>query len=167
MTEPITVPAAKTYVRAAGLGIVAGMRSMMPFALLALAARRGTFARDAGRPLSILRGRAVLPVAAFAAAGELVADKLPMTPSRIDPGPLSGRIVLGALAGAAICREARRSAIAGALLGGAGAAGGSFGGYHARKALGRATRLPDPLWAVAEDALAVSLGLLTLRPYSR
>lgn len=164
MAEPISVPVAKTYARATGLGIVTGMRSMMPFVLLALAVRRGTFARDAGRPLSLLRGRAALPITGFAAAGELVADKLPMTPSRIDSGPLGGRLVLGALAGAVVCREARRSAVAGALLGATGAAGGSFGGYHVRKWLGRATRLPDPVWAVVEDGLAVGLGLLTLRP---
>lgn len=164
MTQPVIAPSAKIYTRAAGLGVVTGMRSMMPFALLALAARRGTFARDAGKPLSLLRSRAALPITGFAAAGELLADKLPMTPSRIEPGPLGGRLVLGALAGAAVCREARRSAVAGALLGATGAAGGSFGAYHVRKWLGRATRLPDPVWAVVEDGLAVGLGLLTLRP---
>ena len=149
--------------RAAGLGVVAGMRSQLPFAALAVAATRGRFAVGAGRPLDLLRSRRALVGFGLSAAGELVGDKLPMTPSRLAPGPLAGRLALGAVAGAALAREAKRAVGLGAALGAGGAALGSFGGYHLRAAAGRATGLPDPVWAVVEDALAIGLAAASVR----
>jgi len=149
--------------RVAQLGVVAGLRSQLPFALLALAARRGEFAADAGRPLALLRASAALPLLGFAAVGELVGDKLPTTPSRLAPGPLLGRVAFGAAAGAAVAREAGRAVGLPAALGGAGAALGSVVGYRLRAGAGRATGLPDPILAVVEDALAIGLGVVALR----
>lgn len=101
----------------------------------------------------------------LAAAGELVGDMLPVAPSRLRPGPLGGRLVIGGLAGVTVAREEGGPAWLGAALGAAGALAGAFGGFTARRTLVRATRLPDPVWAVTEDALAISLGVLALRPY--
>ena len=148
-----------TSARAFALGVVAGMRSQMPLALLAYQARRGAFAADARPPLSLLRGRAALPILGLFATGELIADKLPTTPSRLLPGPLAGRLVVGAVAGAAVAADARQPALAGSLLGAAGALAGAAAGYHLRAALGRATGLPDPVWAICEDVTALTLGL--------
>ncbi|MDQ2688470.1 MAG: hypothetical protein M3Y28_11460, partial [Armatimonadota bacterium] len=89
-------------------------------------------------------------------AGELVADKLPQTPSRISPLPLVGRIVSGTIVGAVVCHGAKKSLWLGGLLGGIAAVAGSYGGYYGRKALSE--RLPDPVVAVIEDTLAVGLG---------
>jgi len=50
-------------------------------------------------------------------------------------------------------------------LGAAGAALGSIAGYRARLALVGATPLPDPVWALVEDAVAVGLGAFALRRY--
>lgn len=149
--------------RAAGLGVVAGLRSQLPFALLAAAANRGRFAAATGRPIGLLRSRGALVGFGLSAAGELVGDKLPMTPSRLQPLPLAGRVLVGAAAGATLAREAGRATGFGAALGAAGGALGSFGGYHLRVAAGRATGLPDPVVAVAEDALAIGLGAASLR----
>lgn len=157
------------YARAAGLGAVAGLRSMLPFALLAAAANRvggfadGPFAADAGPPLGLLRSRGALLGLGLAAAGELVGDKLPFTPDRIAPGPLGGRLVIGALAGAALYRDAWRPPLTGAALGAVAAGGGAAAGFFARRGLGRATKIPDPIWAVLEDALAIGLGFLAVR----
>jgi uncharacterized membrane protein len=52
---------------------------------------------------------------------------------------------------------ARESAKEGALLGGAGALAGSFGGYYARKAFRR--NHPDIAVALVEDILAVALAV--------
>ena len=150
-------------VRAAGLGAVAGLRSQLPLALLAFAANRGTFASAAGPPLSRLRSRRGQAICGLSAAGELVADKLPRTPSRLAPGPLAGRVAFGALAGAAVAREANRATGLGAVLGGAGAALGAFAGYQLRSAAGRATGIPDPAWGAVEDAVALTLGLALIR----
>ena len=149
--------------RAVQLGVVAGMRSQMPFALLALAAQRGEFAAGAGRPLSLLRAPAALAGLGFAALGEVVGDKLPRTPSRLAPGPLIARLVIGAAAGAAMAREAERSTGPAAGLGAAGAALGSYAGYHLRASAGRTSGMPDPVWGATEDVLAVALGVTALR----
>ena len=145
--------------RVAQLGIVAGLRSQLPFALLALAASRGEFAATGVAPLSVLRKPAVLPVLGLLAAGEFVGDKLPITPSRLAPGPLIGRLAIGAAAGAAVAAEAGRSVGIPAALGGAGAGLGSFAGYRFRSVMGRVTGLPDLVPALLEDVLAVVLGV--------
>ena len=149
--------------RVAQLGMVAGLRSQLPFALLASAARRGEFAARAEPPIRLLRHPAALPLLGSAAVGELVGDKLPMTPSRLAPGPLIGRLALGGAAGAIVAREAGRSASLAAGLGAVGAALGAFAGYHLRAGAGRRTGIPDPIWAVVEDAFALALGVTALR----
>lgn len=98
-------------------------------------------------------------------AGEVIGDKLPMTPSRVDPAPLVGRLLIGALGGIAIGSErlGKREVVRGAIAGVFGAVAGSFGGYHARKAITEATGLPDPAVAIAEDALAFALAAGAIR----
>lgn len=146
-----------------GLGVVAGMRSQLPLALLAIAASRDQFAAGSESPLHLPRTPVVQRVLAVSAAGELIADKLPFTPSRLSPGPLVGRMFFGGLAGAAIATAARRSPMLGAVLGAGGAVIGAQTGYQTRVALGRVTGLPDPVWGAAEDIAAIGLGLLVLR----
>ena len=70
--------------RAAALGAVTGTRTFLAPAALALRGRLGKAARF------------VVPVLA---AGELVADKLPMAPGRVEGPGLVGRVVFGALSG--------------------------------------------------------------------
>lgn len=127
------------YARVAALGFVCGLRSLLGPALVASAAPA--------------RGKLALRLLS---AGELIADKLPKTPSRISPLPLAGRIVSGTIVGAVVCHEAKKSLWLGGLLGGVSALAGSYGGYYGRKALAR--RLPDPIVAVMEDAFAVAVG---------
>jgi uncharacterized membrane protein len=84
----------------------------------------------------------------LAAGGELIADKLPGMPSRLEPRGLTGRLLSGAIAG-------RQVAGAPGAAGGAGAAlASAFIGNRAR------TAVPTPLAAIAEDCLAVSLATL-------
>lgn len=93
----------------------------------------------------------------------MVIDKLPITPSRLNPGSLTGRMVLGAIGGAVISRRWRGSPVGGAVVGGVGAVAGSFAGYHLRKQLGQRTGLPDPLFAVLEDGIALTAASLLVR----
>ena len=92
------------------------------------------------------------------AAGEIVGDKLPMTPNRIAPGPLFGRILSGGLCGASLYVAAGKKPANGATLGIAAAIIGAFGFYALRMYLGRATKIPDPVIGAAEDALAYAVG---------
>ncbi len=145
------------------LGITAGMRSQMPLALLARGAHEGHVNVGRGRPWSLLLSPKVGVATGVSAIGEMIGDKLPQTPSRLDPGPLGGRLVIGAVVGAAVSPGSRGSRLGGALLGVAGAAAGAYGGYHARAALGRGTGISDPVWGVAEDGAALGIGSLAVR----
>lgn len=129
------------YARSLALGFVCGLRSMLGPALVA----------DLAPPPVRLLFRLL-------SAGEVIADKLPGIPSRIAPGPLAGRLVSGMAVGGVVCHAAGKSPLVGGLLGGAAALAGSYGGYYGRKALGTRLHLPDPVVALAEDALAAGLG---------
>jgi uncharacterized membrane protein len=90
------------------------------------------------------------------AVSELIADKLPFTPSRLKPGPFAARIVSGAVCGATIYGVVKRPLNEGAVLGGLGAIAGA--GYHMRRKLSR--NLPELGVALLEEALAIGGGIL-------
>ena len=148
--------ATDALLRAAALGVVAGMRSQLPLALLSLSAQR--HGRNQQGPPDILASPKVTALLLACAAGELVADKLPFTPSRLLPGSLMARAGIGSLAGALLARKHDQPPACGAALGAVGALAGSYAGHDLRAGLGAATRLPDPLLALLEDATAVAIG---------
>jgi uncharacterized membrane protein len=90
-----------------------------------------------------------------AAAGELVADKLPATPSRLEPAGIAGRLALGALAAALFARTRQAPWIPAAAIGGSSAVVAAKLGHDVRARL--AQHAPDPVVAVGEDALALGL----------
>jgi len=92
-----------------------------------------------------------------AAAGELVIDKLPGVPPRIEPPQLSGRMGSGAFAGYRV--GGPPGAAAGAVV----AVGGAFVTYHARKWLSERLPFPDAVVGAAEDALAFGCAALATR----
>lgn len=139
-------------------GILSGMRSMSSPAFLAAYIRKKQPGTLRGSALRHLGSPVVGGFLTLMAGGELVADKLPGIPARTDPAPLSGRMMSGAFVGAVISRMRRRSMPGGALLGAASAVVGSFAAYHARRALTEDGGVPGPLVALAEDALALSIG---------
>jgi uncharacterized membrane protein len=150
------------YARAGALGFVAGLRSMTPLACLAFVARHGhrtRLSRSRRHWPRWLTDRRVATLLELSAAGELVMEKMPFIPPRIERGPLTGRAVLGGLAGGIVAGSSRASVPAGALLGAAGAIAGSYGGYYARAGIKQATRLPDLPVALGEDTIALTLGL--------
>jgi uncharacterized membrane protein len=151
------------YVRSATLGFVGGLRSMTPFAVLSLLRQGNESSPSPSDPLQYLNTPVARIITGFLAVGEIFGDKLPMTPSRLSPGPLAGRLVIGALIGWAICRQANQSPIIGALLGAVGAASGSVAGYYARTWLAKVTKLPSPLLGTVEDLLALGVGALIAR----
>ena len=149
--------------RSATLGFVAGLRSQMPLALLAIATGRGSIGRHGVSPSALLRHPAALAGLCLSAAGEAMVDKLRVAPGRLEAGPLGGRLFFGALAGSILSRDRGVPIAGGAALGAVGALAGSFAGYQARRYLGRSTGVPDAVWAVVEDVVAVGLGLLATR----
>src|ERR1700720_1233308 len=112
------------------IGVVAGLRSMTAPAAVSWAARLGWLHLE-NSWLAFLGFAGTPYVMSVLAIGELINDKLPKTPSRKAPGPFIGRIVTGALSGAAL-GAAGASFIEGLLAGGLGAVAGTLGGYEFR-----------------------------------
>src|SRR5687768_14315834 len=88
-----------------------------------------------------------------AIVGEIAVDKLPLTPSRISPAPLLGRLGFGAASGllATMATPPGRTgsvAARGALLGAIGAAAGAHAGYLTRTRIARNSGVPDAPIAV-------------------
>lgn len=143
------------------LGVVTGSRSQLGLAVLAWAAPPD---RHDPRALRVLRSRPARLALAAAAAGEVVADKLPATPSRTSPPSLGGRLAIGGLVGAlAVGRADRRTTALAAATGVLGAAAGSYAGAAYRQAATARTGTPDLPWALVEDAAAAGLAAVALR----
>ncbi|MBW3603740.1 MAG: hypothetical protein KY460_02320 [Actinobacteria bacterium] len=149
--------------RSVALGAITGMRSQLPAALLAWRQAQEALPEGIAGPGRIFRRRGAVPLLALFAVGELIADKLPMTPSRMEAGPLLGRLALGATAGAGIASALGRSRIVGGLLGGVGAAAGALLGSRYREYAAQQTDTPDAVWALLEDVVAVAIGLVATR----
>lgn len=157
-----------TTALAAALGWAAGMRSATPVAALAraLADARSPFprlARTPRGPARVLGTDAAATWLPVAAAGELVVDKLPMTPARTSPPALVGRIASGALVGAAVAATRRESVVLPALAGAVSAAASAFAMQTLRAEAGERLGVPDPAVAVVEDALAIGLSVAAAR----
>ena len=149
--------AGSTYARALALGVVSGMRSMLA---PALAARKA--AEDPEGMPDILTRPQTRTALGVMAAGELVVDKLPFTPSRTLLPSVIFRALSGALVGAAFASSRRASPAAGAAVGALGAVAATYAAYHVRQLVDRELKVADPLVAVAEDALATGIGMRAL-----
>jgi uncharacterized membrane protein len=143
------------------IGVVAGLRSLTAPAVLAWAAHKNWLNLH-NTPLSFMASTAAVVIFCLLAAGELVADQLPSTPSRTKPPGLIARILLGGLSGAGVAAAGRQSMMLGAVLGIAGGLAGTYGGHAARTGLVRTLQVPDFVIAFLEDAVAIGGGLFVV-----
>jgi uncharacterized membrane protein len=146
------------YVLAFLIGVVAGLRSMTAPAAVSWAARLGCLHLE-NTWLAFLGFAATPYILSALAIGELIADKLPKTPSRKTPAPFIWRIVVGALCGAALGAPGN-SLVGGLLAGALGAIAGTLGGYEFRTRLVRAIGGKDLPIALLEDAIAICAAAL-------
>jgi uncharacterized membrane protein len=149
MLEYITM---SLYVLAFLIGVIAGLRAMTAPAVVSWAARLGWLHVE-NTWLAFLGFAATPYILSVLAVGELIADKLPNTPSRKAPPGFIARIVTGALSGAAI--GAGSSWAAGLVAGAIGAIVGTLGGYEFRVRLVKATGGKDLPIALLEDVIAI------------
>jgi uncharacterized membrane protein len=119
--------------------------TLIPLALLSAASGARTFAGVAA-----VSPRSPVPVLA---AGELIYDKVPTVPSRLEPALLFGRIAAGALVGVVVGGRTRRSRARSAVVGGLVALASAHATYRMRRALSK--RLPAVAAALIEDAFVV------------
>jgi uncharacterized membrane protein len=135
------------------IGVLTGLRSLTPTAATSWAARAGWLKLRS--PLLWIGTTPAAIVLTLLALVELVADKLPTTPSRTAPPGLIARVVLGGLSGACIAMAGEMGILTGALLGIVGALVGTFGGYQARTRLVKAMRTPDFVVALVGDLVCI------------
>ena len=115
------------------LGVVSGLRSLTPAAVLAWAVQGHPELQ--GTLLSFMSGAVAAYALTALALIELVTDKLPFTPSRLTPLPLIARILMGALCGATVAVASGGPLAVGAVVGASGGFAGAFLGYHVRRDL--------------------------------
>jgi uncharacterized membrane protein len=158
--DPVpSLPPLPPPARAVLLGFAAGIRSQVPVALLAIEADAGRFDPGSGWMARRFASPQGVLGTLLAAAGELLADKLPVTPPRTTPGPFLQRLATGGAVGAAVHYDAGHPRAVGALLGSAGAGAGAYLANRARAAVAERTRLPGPLLGAIEDLLVVALAV--------
>jgi uncharacterized membrane protein len=139
---------ASLVLRAAMLGTAAGGRSSLGLAAPALTAP----------------SRLPWPVrlaAVAAVVGEVVADKLPGTPSRTIAPSVAVRLASGAGGSALLARRGSGSGVLPVLAGAAGAAVGTLGGARWRGWASQ--RVPDRQAALVEDVVVLALAALAGR----
>jgi uncharacterized membrane protein len=111
-----------------------------------------------GTPLAFLGSPRLSKVLILMELGELIGDKLPTTPSRTIWPPLLGRAASGGLVGAAAFVSEGQRAATGAILGSSAAVAAAFAGERLRAVVVGTTGLPDPVVALAEDAVVLLVG---------
>lgn len=143
------------------LGGLTGLRTMTPMAVLCWFAYFGHL--EVHRSWAFWTTRLVTAVIfTVLAAGELIGDKLPKTPSRTAPFPLLSRMAFGGLVGAIAAAGLHGSEIEGVVLGVISAVAGAFFGFHLRHHLVKDRGFPDLPVALVEDVLAIGLSVIAM-----
>src|SRR5262245_564333 len=136
------------------IGVLNGLRSLTPPAVVAWAARLRWI--NLQRPLALIGSVPVVAIFTLLAAFELLADKMPWIPDRISTMSLVARGAMGALTGACVAAAGGQWAGVGAACGVGGAMAGAFAGYHARKWSTKALGVPDIYVALVEDMICIA-----------
>jgi uncharacterized membrane protein len=153
------------YLLCVVIGGVSGLRSMTGIAMVTIAAQTRWphlgWLHLAGTALSFLAKPVAMFLFVVLALGELIADKLPVVPPRIQPGSLAARFGLGALSASALALAAGMSWILPALVGGIAAIVASYAGYWLRRTI-TSRGVKDLPIALLEDATAILLALFAV-----
>ncbi|HEY0713603.1 MAG TPA: DUF4126 family protein [Polyangia bacterium] len=160
----------RRWLEAAALGVMSGLRALMPAATVATRlASDGTSAATGNPARRLLATPMVARGLRWGASLELVGDKLPFTPPRIMALPLVGRAAWGAMVAVAWTDARRaRDVAAAAVLGAAAATGGAFAGYELRRRATVGRRgLGNFVTGAVEDLVAMAAVYLTAQPRLR
>jgi uncharacterized membrane protein len=136
------------------IGLFGGLRALTAPAATAWAVHLGWLKIEG--PLTLIGSLPSVVIFTLLAVVELVADKLPQTPSRTAPPGLIARILMGSLTGACVAAGGGQGAVLGALLGIVGGIVGCFGGYQARTGLVKALGTRDIYVALVEDLVTIA-----------
>lgn len=146
------------FKQAAGLGIIAGMRTFAAPIVLSHVYSRHPAKQLKSTSFSLLQNTPTSKVLKVLGAAELIGDKLPFAPNRTSIGGLTGRFVSGALCGAAVYKANRQKPLLGGLIGGVAAIGSAFGCMFLRLSFGKKTKIPDAAIGLMEDVIVIYTG---------
>ena len=152
-----------TPLQAAGLAAIAGLRSMAAPALLSRTLRRGDLEGLQGTPFAALGRPKVSTTLQLLMLGEMIADKAPFAPSRTSAPGLLGRVLSGALVGAALFVAGKRHPIPGAALGALSAVAAAYLGEKLRVEGTEKLGVPNPVAGLLEDGIVLFSGTHLLR----
>lgn len=141
-------------IRAAWLGFLCGLRSIVPFAVVTWAANDGRLELPNEGPFSLPAQRWVMLCALAGAAAEVVGDKTPLFPDRTMAIALVPRMVSGGIVGGTVYASRRRPSLPGTLLGSVAAVMGAYAGRGYRASTLKAG-IPNVLTGAVEDAFVV------------
>ena len=136
------------------IGFFGELRALTAPAVTAWAVHLGWLRLEGS--LSLIGSLPSVVILTLLAVAELVADKLPQTPSRTAPIGLIARIVTGGVTGACVAAGGAQGLFIGAIFGAVGGVVGCFGGYQARTGLVKALGTPDIYVALVEDLVAIA-----------
>jgi len=141
-----------TYLAALLIGVIAGLRTFTAPAAVSWAAYFGALPL-AGTRLAFFGAGLTPYIFTALLIWECIFDQLPRVPSRKSPPQVVGRVLSGALCGAAVVMH-HGSWVMGLCEGIIGALIGTFAGYYLRVRLARAVGRDRPV-AILEDVVAV------------
>jgi uncharacterized membrane protein len=147
------------FIKAAGLGIIAGMRTFSaPAAASHLYSRHPADSLE-DSPIGFIQTDTASNVFKVLAAAEFIGDKMPNTPNRTSAPGLTGRLLSGIFAGVTVYKANRKNILIGGLIGGSAALLSTFGCFYLRTAITAKSKIPDAVVGACEDALVVALGV--------
>jgi uncharacterized membrane protein len=153
------------YLLCVVIGGVSGLRSLTGIAVVTIAAQRGWphlgWLHLGSTGLNFLTKPLAMFVFVVLAIGELIADKLPFIPSRIQAGPLAVRFLVGGLCGSTLAVAAGMPWVFPAAVAGVTAIAGAYAGYWLRRSI-TSRGVKDLPIALLEDATAILLALFAV-----
>ena len=148
----------ESFVKIIGISAIAGMRAMTAPALVSHYLQSHPSRKLQRTKLGFMQTRQAAAICKVLAVGEIIGDKLPMTPNRTEAGGLVGRGVSGALVGATLALAQRKNHLVGASIGMVSALGATYISFLLRKKLTEETPISGLVWGALEDLLAVKSG---------
>lgn len=140
------------------LGTIAGMRSMSAPAMLSQYLHKHPSKRLSKTFFQFMQTKKTANILKLLAAAEILGDKLPFIPARIQPASLLGRALSGTLVGATLARTKTKHVAKGALLGMGSAVAASYLFYFLRKTFSSQSTLSNIVWGAIEDGLVLKRG---------
>jgi uncharacterized membrane protein len=153
----------KSLLQTLVLGIIAGMRAASAPAAASHMLSVSKPEQLLHSPLAFMRSDKWAAALKVIAAGEMVVDKLPAAPNRIEAGGLIARGLSGGLSGAALSKANGEKAYIGLFAGTAAALASAYAFYYLRKYVVNKTGIYDPLIGGIEDLLVIGSAVALIR----